>query len=305
MGHNQLVSTSFNNPRVVSSWGSFELQLPISPWFCSARKPSSDPPNKIEARCDIRKNLATKIIQGILVDRSLSVNKKLPSPNNPPVWGLEKNKLFFGGSNSSHHLGLQNGSSKIKHVFYDQKYTAIFSKTMFQSWLHLSHVEGFFQGPSNIFLVYPIWHLSRHQCNQMSRIHQSQRLLKENDISCTSFLQLKKINKQMGDFFLRGFKKTMNNQWWMSLCVWFFSKFPPGWFSQFEFRKHGFAWFVGRLLLIQLFFKGSLIKPMSSQKRSSTCHQQRLPTNQPDSLWRLSITPLWRLMAVYWYVFLF
>ena len=90
---------------------------------------------------------------------------------------------------------------------------------MFQSWLHLSHVEGFFQGPSNIFLVYPIWHFSRHQCNQMSRIHQSQRLLKENDISCTSFLQLKKINKQMGDFFLRGFKKTMNNQWWMSLCV--------------------------------------------------------------------------------------
>ena len=104
-------------------------------------------------------------------------------------------------------------------------------------------------------------------------IHQK-RLLKENDVSCTSFLQLKKETN--GWIF---YEVQKNNG---HLCKWvcvFLFKFPPGWLSQFEFRTHGFAGFVGRLLLIQPSLKAHLYNPLPLKKRSPT-----KITNQPNSL---------------------
>ena len=129
-----------------------------NPWSWAHEDPLScnyQSPQKIEAPCDIRKNLATKI-QGIRVDCSPNVNKICPSPNNPPVWGLEKKQTFFEGG-AIHHITLvyKMDQVKLNMSFMTKNIQRFFQKRCSKVDFIFLMSREFFQGLSNIFLAYP------------------------------------------------------------------------------------------------------------------------------------------------------
>ncbi len=189
--------------------------------------------------------------------------KKTLSPYWELIWPNTYSTIHHHTTNILNKQAQKWWCSKVDFIFFsNSSFSVVFRALQTSLWC--------------TFLFDPYPRQCNHQGHQSTKsqpIHQK-RLLKENDISCTSFLQL---NKETSGWIFYEVQKIMDICEWV--CVFLF-KFPPGWLSQFEFRTHGFAGFVGRLLLIQPFFlKAHLYNPLPLKKRSPT-----KITNQPNSL---------------------